>query len=333
MTLIPFPDSPVPAELAPVMMALATVSRQLRQRMALGPLEGDLAASVGANTDGDTQKALDVIADEAFLGALPGTGIRWYASEERESVVGVDPAGTLALAIDPLDGSSNIDVNGPVGTIFSLSRALEGADETFLRPAQDVLAAGYVIYSAQTVMVVSFGKGVRHFVLDDFAGAFREVAAPPAIAANTGEFAINASNYRHWPKAIRAFIDDMLAGVDGPRGKNFNMRWLASLVGEAHRILCRGGVFLYPSDARPGYEQGRLRLVYEGVPIAFLVEQAGGRATDGLTRILDKTPASLHARTALVFGAAAKVAAVASYHDLSDDEVSALFGNRGLFRA
>ena len=185
----------------------------------------------------------------------------------------------------------------------------------------------------QTALVVTFGEGVRMYVLDHAAGRFVEAPRAPSIPEESSEFAINASNYRHWAKPVRAFIDDCLAGSEGPRGKNFNMRWVASLVAETHRIMTRGGIFLYPSDERKGYEQGRLRLVYECAPIAFLVEQAGGRATTGVDRVLDRIPASLHARTPLVFGTPDKVARVASYHDLPEQEVSALFGNRGLFRA
>lgn len=333
MLLEQLPGRAIPTDMARAVEALCAVAAQLSQRISLGALGHDLGAAVGENADGDAQKALDVIADDDFRAALRGTGIRWYASEERDEVDPLDADGSLALAIDPLDGSSNIDVNVSIGTIFCIRPALDDASATFLRDGHSILAAGYFIYGPQTILVASFGDGVRQFVLDRAVGTFRETAAAVAIADEASEFAINASNYRHWPQPIRAYIDDCFAGSEGPRGKNFNMRWIASLVAETHRIMSRGGIFLYPGDARPGYQKGRLRQVYECHPIAFLVEQAGGRATDGLDRLLDKVPDTLHARTPFVFGTAHKVDRVTTYHDLPEQEVSALFGHRGLFRA
>ncbi len=322
----------VSAQLVAPMTALLAVSRDLSRLIARGALSGAMAADVGANTDGDRQKALDVIADEMFATALAATGVRHYASEERETVTVIDADGALALAIDPLDGSSNIDVNVSIGTIFSIFPAADDAESSFLRPGREQIAGGYVIYGPQTVMVVTFGAGVRQLLLDPVTGDWVPLAAVPAIPPQSQEFAINAANYRHWPKAVRAYIDDCLAGDTGPRSKNFNMRWVASLVAETHRILTRGGVFLYPGDARPGYARGRLRMVYECAPIAFVIEQAGGAATDGSERILDQTPASLHARTPFVFGSSEKVDRICVYNDLPEQELSALFGSRGLFR-
>lgn len=323
----------MPPQLVPVLTALCDVAATLSDLIARGPLGGALGAEVGANTDGDQQKALDVIADEAFAKALAWTGVRWYASEEQDSVVEIDANGALALAIDPLDGSSNIDVNVSIGTIFGIQPALDDGTATFLRDGTHLLASGYFIYGPQTVLVLTCGRGVRHFVMDRESGDFIEAPNPPSVPDQASEFAINASNYRHWSRPVRAYIDDCLAGVEGPRGKNFNMRWVASLVAETHRIMSRGGIFLYPSDGREGYEQGRLRLVYECAPIAFLVEQAGGKAIDGQRRLLSCVPDHLHARVPFVFGTADKVDRVATYHDLPEQEVSALFGNRGLFRA
>jgi fructose-1,6-bisphosphatase I len=308
------------------------VAAELSGVIARGPLGGSLGALVGENADGDQQKALDVMADEVFAAALEGTGVRWYASEERDAVVEIDADGGLALAIDPLDGSSNIDVNVSIGTIFGISRALDDGDASFLRAGTDLIASGYFIYGPQTALVVTFGDGVKQFILDREAGLFRQADTAPSIPGRASEFAINASNYRHWSKPVRAYIDDCIAGDEGPRGRNFNMRWVASLVAETHRIMCRGGIFLYPGDSRKGYERGRLRMVYECAPIAFLVEQAGGKATDGLRRILDIAPDGLHARTPFIFGTVEKVDRVAAYHDLPEEEVSALFGTRGLFR-
>ena len=310
---------------------IARVAAGLSEKIALGPLLG-FGGETGRNADGDTQKALDVIADQAFREAL-GQAVRWYASEEQESIVPRNPAATLAVAIDPLDGSSNIDANLSVGTIFSIYEAAATAEASILRPGREQLAAGYVIYGPQTAMVLAAEGGAALFLLDRGRAAFVATGLVPAIAPSASEFAINASNYRHWPKPVRAYIDDCLSGATGPRGKDFNMRWIASLVAEAHRILMRGGIFLYPADARPGYARGRLRLVYECAPIAFIVERAGGRATDGVNPILDKVPASLHERTPFVFGSAEKVARVAAYHDLPEREVAPLFGTRGLFTA
>lgn len=322
----------VPERFQAPMDALCKVARDLSRKIARGPLGGELGAEVGSNIGGDTQKALDVLADEAFVAALAGSGVRWYASEERDDVTPIDEAGTLALAIDPLDGSSNIDVNVSIGTIFSIYEARDEPDASFLRPAIEQIAAGYFIYGPQTALMVTFGDGVRHYVLDPDDRAFKLVNSALTIPSKSLEFAINASNYRHWSKPIRAYIDDCLAGDQGPREKNFNMRWVASLVAETHRIMSRGGIFLYPSDDRPGYEQGRLRMVYECAPIAMLVEQAGGKATTGPDRLLAQSAETLHGRVPLVFGSADKVDRVAAYYDLPDQEVSALFGSRGLFR-
>lgn len=317
----------IPKKLYQPMLAICEVAAQLSRTIARGELSGSLGHEVGSNTDGDNQKALDVIADEAFAEGLRGTGVRWYASEEREEVVEIDVDGGFGVAIDPLDGSSNIDVNVSIGTIFSFVEALEDPDDTFLRSGTHQIGGGYVIYGPQTALVVSFGDGVQHYILDPDTGTFVLINPSVEIPETSIEFAINASNYRHWSKPIRTYIDDCLAGEAGPRGKNFNMRWVASLVAETHRILMRGGIFLYPSDERQGYENGRLRLLYECAPIALLVEQAGGRATDGSARILDRAPDSLHVRVPFVFGTPAKVERVAVYHDLPTQENSAFRGS------
>lgn len=322
----------IPSEGFALVNGLCQVAEALSRTIAMGPLTGGLGREVGQNTDGDTQKALDVEADLAFCGAISDCGVRWYASEERDDVQELALDGKFALAIDPLDGSSNIDVNVSIGTIFSVFGAKEDAEGSFLRPAREQLAAGYFVYGPQTALILTFGAGVQHYVLDPIDRQFKLANDRLVIPETASEFAINASNYRHWSKPVRAYIDDCLAGVEGPRAKNFNMRWVASLVAETHRILNRGGIFLYPADSRPGYENGRLRSVYECAPIAFLVEQAGGKATTGTDRLLDQTAGTLHQRTPFVFGSADKVDRVTAYHDLPDQEVSALFGTRGLFR-
>ena len=319
-------------DLADVMQRLARVGVQIARIISRNGLDDDLAAGVGTNAGGDGQKALDVIADDAFREALTGSAVAYYASEEQDEVVTLGE-GRLALAIDPLDGSSNINVNVSIGTIFSIFPAASGPNDSFLRKGSEQLAGGYIIYGPQTALVCTFGKGVQHWVLDLDTRTFRRVADIAALPEQTTEYAINASNYRHWPTPIRAFVDDLVAGAEGPRGKNFNMRWIASLVAETHRILIRGGVFLYPGDERKGYARGRLRHVYECAPIAFLVTQAGGSATDGRDGILTALPEELHARTPFIFGCASKVARVAAYHDLPGEEPSALFNTRGLFRS
>lgn len=304
----------IPADLLPVMEALTRVGREVAAIIARGALGDSLSVEVGENSDGDGQKALDVMADEMFEAALRETAVRYYASEEQEGVLDLG-TGKYALAIDPLDGSSNIDVNVSIGTIFSIFEAKEGAEESFLRPAGEQVAGGYIVFGPQTGMAVTFGAGVLIYAMDPATGAFVLVEQGKQIPAVTREYAINASNRRHWVQGARAYIEECEAGETGPKGRNMNMRWVASLVAETHRILTRGGVFLYPSDAREGYAQGRLRMLYECAPIAFLIEQAGGQAHDGVTRILDKTAPELHARTPLIFGSRDEVQRVREHYE------------------
>ncbi|MDJ0821973.1 MAG: class 1 fructose-bisphosphatase [Paracoccaceae bacterium] len=312
---------------------LAGVTAQLARRIARGGIDENLGGAAGTNTDGDAQKALDVIADEAFMQALAGGNVRHYASEEQDVVVTLNPEGRFAVAIDPLDGSSNIDTNVSIGTIFGIYPAEAAPEASFLRPGRDLLAAGYAIFGPQCALMVTLGDGVLKYVLDPETETFRLIGRIDDVPVDANEYAINASNYRHWSAPIRAYVDDRVAGCEGPTGMDFNMRWIASLVAETHRILTRGGIFLYPADDRQGYAHGRLRYVYECAPIAFLVEQAGGSATDGEARILDTVPTELHERVPFIFGSANKVARVATYHELPNEETSALFGARGLFRA
>ena len=295
-------DAPV----AGVIMALAGAASSIAAEIRSPATALDDAAGA-VNADGDTQKKLDVIADEIVLAALRDTGTAAYLSEEREDAVPLDPEGGLIVACDPLDGSSNIGVNVSVGTIFSVLPAEGGA----LQPGRAQLAAGFFVYGPQTTLLLSTGSGTASFRMDD-EGRFVTITEAVSIPEAASEFAINASNRRHWPDPITRYVDGCLAGAEGPRGHDYNMRWVASLVAETWRIISRGGVFLYPSDARKGYEAGRLRLVYEAAPVAMLVEQAGGRATDSVRDILDITPDGLHQRVPLVFGAAGEVAAVAA---------------------
>lgn len=318
---------------AQVIGGITNACAQLAARIAEGPLAGQQGAATGAaNADGDAQRVLDVAANDLLLAALRATPVAYCASEEEEDVLTLDPKAPLAVAMDPLDGSSNIDVNVSIGTIFALYPAAKTARDSFLRPCAEQIAAGYVIYGPHVALLLSVGDGTDLYVLHQ--GRWQLAKAGVQVPVSANEFAINASNYRHWQPPVRAYIDDCLAGTDGPRGRNFNMRWVASLVAETHRILSRGGVFLYPGDTRKGYEQGRLRLLYECAPIAMLTEQAGGAATDGSARILDKPVTALHQRTPFVFGSREKVARIARYHNDPGFQRSSapLFGVRGLFR-
>ena len=325
------------AEVAAVILKISEAATELSRLIRLGALGGAFGTATGsANADGDTQKSLDVAANALILDALKATPTAYYASEEEDAILTLRPGAALAVAVDPLDGSSNIDANISIGTIFSIYPAsADGATASFFRPGREQLAAGYFVYGPHTALVLTTGSGTDILVLDDAAGLFRLITPAVQIPSTTNEFAINASNYRHWFEPIRVFIDDCLDGKEGPRGKDFNMRWVASLVAETHRIFARGGVFLYPADRRNGYEHGRLRLIYEAAPIAMLAEQAGGAATDGHHAILDKIPTQLHERTPLVFGSAQKIAVIARYHanpDFQKDRAP-LFGRRGLFQS
>jgi len=327
------PADLIPAPLHDTMGRLCSAAATLARLIAMGEISGDHGSEVGTNLGGDGQKALDVIADSLFADALRGSAVCHYASEEQDGVVALAAQGDFGIAIDPLDGSSNIGVNISVGTIFALFPVADSPEATFLRPAGDMVGAGYFIYGPQCCLVVSFGDGTQKYTLDPTTGQFVLTAARLSIPAQTSEFAINASNYHHWHAPIRMFIDDLMEGQNGPRGRAFNMRWVASLVAETHRILTRGGVFLYPGDTRPGYEKGRLRLLYECAPIAFLITQADGGATDGMDAILSQPTTALHQRTPFVFGSAEKVARVTSYCDLGARPDAALFSKRGLFRS
>jgi fructose-1,6-bisphosphatase I len=253
--------------------------------------------------------------------------------------VELDPGGALLVAIDPLDGSSNIDTNVSVATIFSVLRApTEGSRcdaDAFLQTGARQVAAGYAIYGPQTAFVLTLGAGTHIFTLDRSSGSFHLTARHVHVPATTQEFAINVSNHRYWDEPIRIYVDDCLKGTEGPRGTDFNMRWIASMVAEAHRVLSRGGIYLYPADIRNGYRQGRLRLIYEANPIAWLIEQAGGAASTGHRRILDVQPRSLHQRIPLLFGSREEVARLDRYHldPHPIGERSPLFGRRGLFRS
>ena len=324
--------------LAVLLRLIAKTAIQVADLVALGHIAGAMGAPVGtANFDGDTQKRLDIMANEAFVNAVRRAPVAAVLSEELSDPLLLNPDAPLVVAIDPLDGSSNIDANVSIGTIFAVFPALNHAPrpaDHFLRPGHEQVAAGFIIYGPQTSFVLTLGNGVHVFTLDRRAGVFKLAIPRLAVPTDSTEYAVNASNYRHWDDSVRAYVDDCIKGADGPLFRDHSMRWIASLVADAYRILVRGGVFLYPGDQRRGYRHGRLRLIYEGSPISFLVEQAGGSATNAVLRILDIKPKELHARTPIVFGSSAAVQRVSRYH--ADPQFSAehapLFFHRGLIR-
>ena len=284
--------------------ALAGVAVELSATIARPDSTAQLGAVRGsANADGDDQKKLDVLADEMIATALAAVDhVAAYLSEERDAAIQLHDGGDVIVASDPLDGSSNIDTNVSIGTIFSILPASGGS----LQPGRNQLASGIFVYGPQTTLLVTCGDGVFAFQLGTD-GQFHDMGWLVRMPAETSEFAINASNSRHWAAPVSRYIADCLAGSAGPRQRNFNMRWVGSLVADGWRIFRRGGIFLYPADARDGYDNGRLRLVYEASPMAFLVTQAGGRASDGQQDILDIVPDALHQRVPLVFGSANEV--------------------------
>ncbi|MFZ2103144.1 MAG: class 1 fructose-bisphosphatase [Oricola sp.] len=329
-------NDPVKIQIAEVVRAFSAAAVLVRKSINEGALGAAFAGTRGsANAGGDTQKELDVHADNLFLEGARKAGIAYYASEELANAVTINPGSPISVAIDPLDGSSNIDTNVSIGTIFSIMPTKEGAAETFAQTGADQLAAGFFIYGPQMALVLTKRNGTRIFVFSSRLGTFVEAYPAVSIPPSASEFAINASNYRHWDETTRLYVDDCLAGTEGPREKDFNMRWIASLVADTYRILIRGGVFLYPRDGRKGYARGRLRLVYEANPIALLIEEAGGAAIDGVNRILDLVPTDIHQRTPLIFGSRKEVEKIGRYY--TDPSAIGtrhpLFAHRGLFRA
>ncbi len=310
---------------------------------------GASAAAGSINVQGEVQKKLDVISNEMFLRANEWGGhLAGMASEEMEepySIPASFPRGKYLLVFDPLDGSSNIDVNVSVGSIFSVLRApadvAQGTRkltvQDFLQPGSQQVAAGYAIYGPTTMLMLTVGSGVHGFTLDPNLGEFKLTHPDVMIPAETQEFAINASNSRFWEPPVKRYVDECLAGKTGPRGKDFNMRWIASMVAEAHRILMRGGVFMYPRDTKDPSKPGRLRLLYEANPIGMVMEQAGGRASTGRGPVLKIQPDGLHQRIGLVFGSKHEVERIERYHDeplplKKADFETPLFAERSLFR-
>jgi fructose-1,6-bisphosphatase I/sedoheptulose-1,7-bisphosphatase len=314
---------------------------------ALADMYGNHAADAGGsiNVQGETQKKLDVVSNELFIRMNEWGGhLAGMASEEMDLPYDIPPQhprGKYLLVFDPLDGSSNIDVNVSVGSIFSVLRAPEATaaggaltDADFFQSGTQQVAAGYALYGPTTMLVLSVGNGVAAFTLDPVMGEFMLTHPELRVPEDTQEFAINASNSRFWEAPVKRYVDECLAGKTGPRGKDFNMRWIASMVAEAHRILMRGGVFMYPRDTKDPSKPGRLRLLYEANPVGFIIEQAGGRASTGRHAMLDVQPSSLHQRIGLVFGSKNEVERIERYHTEPPklDTHAPLFAERSLFR-
>nr|WP_156417872.1 class 1 fructose-bisphosphatase [Aureimonas sp. AU4] len=325
---------PVRRDVARLVESLAEAAIELHHAIASGAAdrEGSGGAAV-TNGGGDVQKVLDREADRLFSEAARRAPVAFYGSEEQDDAVALDADAGLALAIDPLDGSSNIETNVSIGTIFSVLpvRAEHRADSAtvFRQPGRDQLAAGYFVYGPRLLLVLTVGEGTHAFGWDPASNTFVH-AARMTIPERAKEFSINASNRRHWDEPVLSYVAACEEGAQGPRGRDFNMRWVASMVADAYRIFLRGGIYIYPGDRRPGYAEGRIRLVYEANPVGFCAEQAGGAASDGLQPILDIVPTHLHQRTPVVFGSREEVVefgrAVAD--PASRAETSSLYGHR-----
>ncbi|PKU25319.1 class 1 fructose-bisphosphatase [Telmatospirillum siberiense] len=299
---------------------IRTTCKMISHEVNRGAMAGNLGLAGTENVQGEDQKKLDVLANEIFLHMTAQSGnYAAMASEELEDVHIVHGAsGRYLLLFDPLDGSSNIDINIAVGSIFSILHLPDGVDcsdrSVFLQPGVKQVAAGYAIYGSSTMLVLTTGEGVNGFTLDQNIGVFVLTHPNMRISEDASEFAINASRSRFWEPPVKRYIDEALAGTEGPRAKDFNMRWVAAMVAEVHRILCRGGVFMYPVDVRNAKQGGKLRLMYEANPMAFIVEQAGGMAITGRDRIMDLQPQGLHQRVGVVLGSKNEVERIQRYH-------------------
>ncbi|WP_374675438.1 class 1 fructose-bisphosphatase [Ideonella sp.] len=312
----------IPGQLRLLIEVVARACKRIAISVNKGAL-GEVLGSAGSeNVQGEVQKKLDIIANEVLVEANEWGGhLAAMASEEMDSIHLVPnryPQGEYLLLFDPLDGSSNIDVNVSIGTIFSVLRKVDNhpgvSEQDFLQPGRRQAAAGYCVYGPQTTLVLTVGRGVAMFTLDREQGSWVLTAENVTIPEDTKEFAINMSNMRHWDAPVKRYIDECLAGKEGARGKDFNMRWVASMVADVHRILTRGGIFMYPWDKREPDKPGKLRLMYEANPMSFLVEQAGGMSTNGRERIMDIQPGKLHERVSVVLGSKNEVQRVTGYH-------------------
>ncbi len=303
-----------PRDLAVLIEAISDSCRTISYLVSRGALAGVLGSAGTGNVQGEEQKQLDILANDELMAMAKASGVvAAAASEEEGEARSLTHAAPYLLLFDPLDGSSNVEVNVSIGTIFSVLPAREGEDP-FLQPGRNQVAAGYCVYGPQTTLVLTLGSGVVAFTMDPPTGQFVQTAANIRIPEKTKEFAINMSNMRHWADPVRSYIDECLAGEPGPRGKNFNMRWIASMVADVHRVLTRGGVFMYPWDKREPNKPGKLRLMYEANPMSLLVEQAGGKSFDGKQAILDIQPTGLHQRVSVMLGSKEEVEVLEKKH-------------------
>jgi fructose-1,6-bisphosphatase I len=308
----------VEADLIQVIETIINASKEIAFRVRQGALADVLGATQDENIQGETQKQLDVISNQLLKDLLLASApVAALASEEEDTVVAANPAGTYVVAFDPLDGSSNIDINGQIGTIFSIYRALNSvpyhSELQFNQKGSQQACAGYVLYGPSTLLAITTGKNTRCFTLDANQGDFLLTADNIQVAKDTQEFAINMSNSRFWSDDMRSYIEDLILGETGPRQKRFNMRWNAAMVGDVHRVLTRGGIFLYPSDNRNAKQPAKLRLLYEANPMSLLIENAGGKGWSEQQRILDIQPTQLHERVAVILGSANEVDACLGY--------------------
>ena len=333
------PPGPNARDLAALLVDVAAVTKAISAAVGKGPLLGISKLAGSENAQGEQQKALDVLSDELFVRGTEWSGlVGALASEEMDHVKVIPGNGRLALVFDPLDGSSNLDVNVAVGSIFSVLEIPEGAkgEQAVLQPGTRQIAAGYVIYGPSTELVLTVGRGTHGFTLDREIGNYVLTHRDLRIPESTSEYAINAANRRFWEPPVMRYVDECKAGREGPRGRDFNTRWVASLVADIHRILMRGGVYLYPRDQKPAHREGRLRLMYEANPMSFLVEQAGGLASTGRGRIMETEPRELHQRVPIIMGSREEVERLDRYHaeyDSGEDQPysSPLFAERSLF--
>jgi len=306
--------------LVSVIDGLMVACKDIAYKVQLGSLAGVLGSADNINVQGESQKKLDVIANDLIKQALRGMPqVKGLASEEESDAVACNPDGEFLVLFDPLDGSSNIDVNVTVGTIFSVLQSEPGDDptyeRTYLQCGREQVAAGYVLYGPSTLLVLTTGKGVFSFTLDHRVGEFFLQRENIRVPATTKEFAINMSNQRFWLPEMKSYVGDLLLGEEGPLGKRYNMRWIASMVAEIHRILTRGGIFMYPYDTREPQKPGKLRLMYEGNPMSMLIEQAGGKASTAFENIMEVEPTSIHQRVSVVMGSKEEVETVIRYHE------------------
>ena len=294
------------ADLADLAERIASACWSVSQLVGSSALQGNQGSTEQVNPQGEVQKPLDILANEVFVRSCePNENLVALISEEVEDVTWLKPAraGAFVVAYDPLDGSSNLDVDLSVGSIFGVARLSSDDPADVLPNGRDLLCAGYAIYGPSTMLVLTFGDRVDGFTLDTSTDSFVLTHPNMTIPNQACEFAINVSRLRHWDDTIQRYVADCIEGPDGIRGKSFNMRWTASMVADVHRILVRGGVFLYPIDADNRLGGGKLRLLYEALPMAMIAEVAGGAATNGRIPVLDVSADTPHQRTSVILGA------------------------------